>query len=378
MLCRLLIKDPRTRQLLSEESLLSDAGGSYRVNFGDLDEYETSARQALRLYQLDFQPIGQHDDTVVHLVIIGLGAMGQSLALHTARIGHFANEVGRSILPLVTVVDTAAQPIWPSFAASYPSVNKACVIDFKALDPSQPTFIADVAALAAAAGTGTQLVTYGICFPDDDERNLRVGLELARALAGRPVQILIHQSTRCGFAALFPTEGDGPRGPAQPRPFGMREDLFAWDVLLHESEDAVAAALHEDWRQVQRKKGVAEPEWSLLSDNLKDSNRQAADHIAVKLRAIGYHTAPLRPNQPRIDGFDDAQTLLLAKMEHQRWWAERCLSGWQCGQVRDREKKISPYLAPWDQLPPDVQENDISQVKAIPRVLKLAGLGIYR
>ena len=48
----------------------------------------------------------------------------------------------------------------------------------------------------------------------------------------------------------------------------------------------------------------------------------------------------------------------LARMEHDRWLAERRLAGWTQGESRDDARRIHPDLAPYDQLSPEKQENN--------------------
>jgi len=121
LVCRALIGNPHIRQLLSRHPLFSDPL-RYRVNFSDLDRHAVAARQAFRLYPLDFQPIRQHDDTVVRLIVIGFGNAGQSLALHAAQIGHFANEVGKGMRLRLTIVDST-DALFEEFKARYPNLG---------------------------------------------------------------------------------------------------------------------------------------------------------------------------------------------------------------------------------------------------------------
>ena len=80
----------------------------------------------------------------------------------------------------------------------------------------------------------------------------------------------------------------------------------------------------------------------------------------------------------RIDRFENNEVLLLGKLEHVRWCAERWLAGWTYGSDNDRPNKISNSLVRWEQLPPDMQRRDLEQIKAIPKVLARIGHGIYR
>jgi hypothetical protein len=63
----------------------------------------------------------------------------------------------------------------------------------------------------------------------------------------------------------------------------------------------------------------------------------------------------------------------LAEREHARWNVERLIAGWVYGPTADKDKKISPYLVPWDELPDQIREYDREPVRAIPRMLAAAG-----
>jgi hypothetical protein len=393
LVCRLLVRDPQLRKLLTDESLFpvgtgmgsGDRHSNYRLNFGDLNLYSTAARQCLRKYPLDFQPIRQEDDTVVHLIVVGFGPMGESLALHAARIGHFANEAPpRNRQLRITVVHDAEEVV--SAFRERTQIDDVCELHFQKAERRTTDLVNDLDQLSRNAAEPKSLVTYAVCLEKekaaDDAENLRIGIELSRRVQDRAAQVLIFQNTRRGLAALFPDDARGAGLSPRLHAFGMVEDIFNWDVLLHESEDQLARALHEDYLEQRRRKGEAvstTSEWARLPESLKDSNRRAADHIDIKLRAMGYHHECIQPGKER-KRFVENEIRLLAQMEHLRWCAEKRLDGWRHGEPRDDAAKVHDCLLPWDQLPPKQQIKDPEQINAIPRVLEEfdGGHGIYR
>jgi hypothetical protein len=78
-----------------------------------------------------------------------------------------------------------------------------------------------------------------------------------------------------------------------------------------------------------------------------------------------------------VDRFEGVDLELLSKMEHRRWMAERFLAGWTSG-PKDVEKRLSPYLIEWEDLPPNIQDYDRNSVRLIPGVLKSVNLEIRR
>lgn len=198
-------------------------------------------------------------------------------------------------------------------------------------------------------------------------------MDLLKHLKCPAAQVLIRQSTRNGFAALWSDTDNTLVADGRIHAFGMIEDIFNWGVLLRESQDMLAREFHEAYRVLY----PAAKKWEDLSEEFRDSNRQAADHIPVKLRALGYHLE--KATTPgRIRGFQKEQIELLAKMEHARFCAERRLAGWTYGPETIRERKINRTLVKWDDLPPEEREKDHGQINAIPAALYRMGLGIYR
>lgn len=381
LVCRLLVSDPQTRAALAEQPLFPCTGRNYRVNLADLDYHETAARQALRRHPLDCPglesggdclPLTEKSDTVVHLVVVGSGPMAEAVLLHAVRMGHFANEVGRAIRLRVTIACKDAPVRWGDFHRRYPMVPELCDVFTKDADPSLPGSV--TASVDVRRGS---LVTFAVC-GDDDAASVRTALALARSELPATVQILVHQTRSNGYAALFATQDRA--GHHRIHPFGMIEEVFNWEVIFHEAEDARAKGLYEDYRAKRIAEGRPEtenPPWDALSDAMRDSNRHAADHIEIKMRALGYTVDRLRQGEEGIVEFDAGQLLLLAQMEHLRWCAERRLAGWTPGTPTDRARKVNQNLVPWDELRPEEREKDPEQIRAIPKVLREAGYGIY-
>lgn len=153
------------------------------------------------------------------------------------------------------------------------------------------------------------------------------------------------------------------------------------EVLPPDVLDRIARAIHDRYRRSQaRRKTAVDPAvrpWGELAETLKESNRHQAGDIGRKLRGLGYRVVP-SDGTPQVAQFTPEEIEWLAVMEHDRWVAERRASGWTAGAVRDVERKITPYLVPWDQLSEEVREYDRDAVRAIPELLAEAGFEIHR
>ena len=101
-----------------------------------------------------------------------------------------------------------------------------------------------------------------------------------------------------------------------------------------EGIEMLARAIHEDYVRKQDEKGHAPVDnpsmvpWDELPEQLRESNRRQAEHIATKLRAIGCGIVPLTDAHGNSFTFDSREVERLARMEHERWWRERDAAGW--------------------------------------------------
>jgi uncharacterized membrane protein len=87
--------------------------------------------------------------------------------------------------------------------------------------------------------------------------------------------------------------------------------------------------------------------WEELPDNLKESNRAQARQVGEKLAAIGCLMVPTF--DPSLSfAFDEDEVQLLARLEHERWMAERIAQESLHGSGPDG--RGHPDLVPWEQL----------------------------
>jgi hypothetical protein len=117
--------------------------------------------------------------------------------------------------------------------------------------------------------------------------------------------------------------------------------------------------------------------WADLAEVLRESNRDQAAHVAVKLAAIGHVVGPLVDWTAAGRSFADADVETMARLEHERWVADRRRAGWRPG-ARDPQRRTTPYLVPWQELSEDVREKDRLFVRALPRLLASVGLQALR
>jgi len=150
--------------------------------------------------------------------------------------------------------------------------------------------------------------------------------------------------------------------------------------------DRLARTIHADYVAKRKEKGETKKTNSSLVDfddlpaTLRASNLDNARTIPRKLHAIGYDIRRvLHGETPQPLNLTTGEIDTLAMMEHARWNWERILSGWmhKPGE-KDPDNKTTPYLVPWKELPPDIQEYDLETIRLIPKLLEKSGYEAVR
>jgi len=151
--------------------------------------------------------------------------------------------------------------------------------------------------------------------------------------------------------------------------------------LLGQLEN-IAKEIHERYLEDQADKRKGElPEmrkWEELPEDIKYSNLAQARHIVDKLRLIGCSVVPKDSGASLVTALDGDEVEYLSIVEHDRWMDERVSSGWTYGEIKDTEKRLSPYIVPWDALTEEIKELDRNVVRNMIPLLDKVGLGVCR
>ena len=385
--CFLLAADPALRAELNARPLYPELKDRFHLKAGWVDVPDHVARKAFHDHPMDFSGIGESAPQRVHVMIIGTGSMAEAFVVKALQLGHFANR-GRLRL---TVVGPDATAFLARIRAMHPHAEPwydRTAVDVAFEDPALPTAL-------TGSWDSDDLLTLVFCAESQeisserqDWMNLSAAIRAGRLIetaskeppGPNEIQILAYLREWAGFSAILKVRSPQWKGKPLVHIFGLKEESYSIDTLLQEEQDSIARELHDDFHERYGGKP-----WEELEEDLRDSNRQAADHIPIKLRAFGYRIVPiadLKHQSPaRITAFD-AEIPLLAEMEHNRWCAERWLAGWQFGHPVNQEEKlkekINRNLVPWEKLDKAEREKDPEQIRAIPRALEKAGKAILK
>ena len=345
-----------------------------QVNFFSI--YHLNARILFRQYPPDnFAHYFAQDQ--VHIALYHFGRQAEHILLEAARVCHFAN--GRKVR--FTVFDDDADAKARRFQADYPAVNGMCDISFVTA-PVAATHSADVIDTASFPSVSEHV----ICLSTDADC-----LEFALSLRNRLLQlenanapILVRMQRSSGLAQLLESNVGEPEIPDGLYPFGMLDEVLHYENVLADGLDTLARAFHEDYLSERLKQLEGEEkrlyatarEWNSIPEPERGSNRQAADHLETKLRAIGCALTDA-PN-PSF-AFTDEEALLLAQMEQNRWSAEKLIGGWRWAEKRSDSARLNPFIGTFENLPPEEQQRNIEAIHNLPNPLaEQLGRGIAR
>ena len=337
------------------------------------DVYDNEARRVLLnfpggsdqhagLKPIDGDGIGQRDDRSVHVVILGMGRMGTSLLRRAAKMGHFAN--ARKVR--VSVIDRDADRQREQLFFRYPILAKPNDVCDLNLYQSQADSLTTREKMQAWAAEPNTLLHVFVCL-HTDARAVEVGLRLWDIVKSNPQSHLnIRIKSRASLAPILKSTD------ARVRAFGMLEDACVQDTIRNERNEAIAIAIQEDFvaadkmQDSGRRVDPALLESDRLRDDYRESNRQQADQMLIKMRAIGCRIVEAKAEGVAATGFTSEEVEMLAELEHRRWNAERWLSGWTYGDKTDKDQRIHHCLVPWNKLGNEIQQFHRESVRRIP------------
>jgi hypothetical protein len=377
--CLIHIVDLELSNLLQEREVYAWKGGNFRLEFFNI--FESGARVLLN----EYPAFNQNREEIIkpppHMLIVGLGNMGQSLMINAASRWEprFATTGERLH---ISFVDLQAEAKEELLYLRYPKLLEVAKLTALQLDICSPEF-RQAEFLLGSEGTCEVTIIY-VCM-DDDSRGLSAAISLLKKTRDSRVPIIIRAVRESGLASLMLGEVGDDSGFDNLHIFSLLERTCRPSLLFNTINENLARAIHEEYIRVQKNLGqtlATNPSlvpWDDLSEELRESNRCQADHIGVKLRAVGYGIITLTDWTNETLEFLPEEVEIMAEMEHNRWVEERIICGWSYApNPKDTEKKTSPYLIPWEELPEDIKEYDRENTRMLPDFLSRGGFQVYR
>ena len=372
--CIIHIVDVQLRDLLREQELVSERDPTFRLQI--FNTFDRGARLLLQEY-----PALESDGNAPHLLVIGLGHLGESLVVNAGRLWQDRYPSAEQQLR-ITAIDRKAQWEIESLYVRYPQLTDYCHIIPLQMDILSPEF-QRAEFLFNGQGRCEVDIIY-ICL-DDDSKGLHTGLTLLRQIQQHPIPVVIRMAEHTGLATLLRKEQRNRTAFRNLHAFGLLTQTCTPALVVGGTHEVLAQVLHEEYIKQQQQLGQtaqtnpAMVSWNNLPEPLKESNRRQVDHIRDKLRAIGADITALSGWGDALFEFAPAEVELMACMEHERWLAERLQEGWKYAPgPKDIAQKTHPDILPWDQLPATSQEWNRNTTREMPKFLARAGFQIYR
>ncbi len=376
--CIVHIFDPQLCLLLKEREIEAGKIDRFRLEFCNV--FDSGARAWLT----DYPAFGDTDKAkgrLPHLVVLGIGKMGESLILHAAKKWKFLHPTTNK-KPRITIIDKVAKLKTELLCIRYPQLKKVCDIVPLQMDVKSSAF--QRAEFLFDRNKRCNVTNIFVCF-DDDSFALSAALTLHQHIRKFKIPIVVRMIHDAGLASLLRGEDMSDESFAQLHAFGLLDRTCKLDLIFGGTHETLARAIHKNYVDTQEKLGQ-KPEtnpsmvpWDELPEHLKESNRCQVDHIGTKLKAVGCGVKPLTDWDAKLIQFNNDEIELMAKMEHDRWMSERLRDGWKYKPGKKNiKKKTSPYLVPWEQLQEDIKELDREPVRKLPVFLAQTGFQIYR
>ena len=245
--CLLHVSDPQLCDLLREQETGIEHA-SFRLELFNV--FERAARAMLQAYPA-WNEAGSPSARPPHILIVGLGRMGENLVLHMARDwwNRQANPTSRL---RVTIIDRNAVQKIESLCIRYPQMNKACDLSPLTMEIHSPEF--ERAGYLFTPQNQPDPTAIYICV-DDDALGLHSGLTLSRRLSEAGIPIVVRMAEENGLAKLLEFRRNHHGAYRNLFAFGYLDHTCTPDLLKNTPRDLLARLAHEEFVRNQVETG---------------------------------------------------------------------------------------------------------------------------
>ncbi len=354
----------------------------YREDFKDLEVIAVDrAELASRLLMdrlppvacIKEQPVGDGSlSGSLTAAIVGYGETGPHLLRHIATQGQSEGLSLRLLAMDGGIGDKAAL-----FMQRNPQVSRCAELTLLDITPCSEAFFRYFA-------EHLHEMDYIVCACPQDETSAAAAAELQRMASRLGLTPRICAYLRDGGAApLLFSEGELQKITV----FGEDRELYTVGLVIHETLDRMARAVHEYYREPS----TDGRDWDRLSHYEKQSCRALALHIPAKLFSVGLRLGENADTCAYDELLAHGPGIVenLSKGEHLRWNAHLFTNGWTqlpfdgVYAGKDLQLRRHSCLTDWDSLASlsaaagqDFQQYDIHLIDHLGSIVRSAGFGI--
>ncbi len=375
--CLVHILNPKLCDLIREKEISMGVLDTFRLELFNV--FESGARTLLTEYPPFIETDSEYESTP-HIVVVGAGHMGESLIINAAKKWWDLQKKNGKRLR-ITLVDSNSESKRECLCFHYPHLDTACEILTYQIDVDDIAFDRSDFLFNQLGHCNVKIIYISF---DDDSKALRAALTLHQRLINYEIPIVIGMNSDSNLAVLLEDRKEGNKNFSNIHILNLLDKTCTPDLILGCTYEILARSIHEEYVRNEIKKGSTietNPtlvSWDDLPETIKESNRHQAGHIRDKLEAIGCNVAITTDWEVHPFEFSPEEIELMAEMEHKRFIEERLSQGFRYGDTKDLEKKISPTLIPWENLPESEKQKDRDVVLGLTTILTKARFQIYR
>ncbi|MCJ7626521.1 MAG: NAD-binding protein, partial [Anaerolineaceae bacterium] len=283
--CFIHIENPQLWELLREQELTTDDRSMFRLT---LDNVFERGAQLMLQEGSKMRAKDQPAEHLSHLLIVGLGKLGENLLVNAARFWMKITPSDDQKLK-ITAVDLEAEEKVDSLRARYPRLDSVCEIKSHSIRVQSSQF--QKAGFLFNEQNDFDIDEIYVCF-DRNSLSLYTALVLLGHTKQYNIPIIVRMTEDVGLAALLRADVKNDTSFRNLHAFGLLTRTCTPDLLLGGSHEVLAQAIHEEYVRKGRERGAAGETdesmlaWNDLSERLKEANRRQADRIGAKLKAV--------------------------------------------------------------------------------------------
>ena len=226
--CFIHIVDPRLCDLLTEQG--PAAGKKERFTLQFFNVYDTGARAVLT----EYPPFDHGPDEKPHLLVAGMGHMGESLVVHAAQrwLPRYS-ATGERLR--VSIMDRNAKQLVESLVLRRPELETTCELAPLTMEIPSPDFVRGDY-LFANDGCCDVTIAY-VCL-DDDTAALSTALALREKVKEDGVPIVVRMRHDAGLATLLGGLHGDDRDFDGPYAFGLLDRTCTPELVLSGTHEA--------------------------------------------------------------------------------------------------------------------------------------------
>jgi voltage-gated potassium channel Kch len=338
------------------------------------ETFNTYRRAADQIIQSEYGWDPTESSQPRHILIIGMGRLGENLALQTG-YQWFTSGSGKKLT--VTVLDRNAIEKTHSLCQRQPELEETIHFQPLDLDLSAPKSVES----AFNKIKGLESITQAFLCISDSILNLQILLALRESRPFSQIPIFVRVEKTSDLADLFTAPIIGLAGSAELHLFDIHEETCSVDLVMGGSHDLLARQLRARYLQSQKSPQAAAQlaiPWVQVPEDEKLANREQANRITRLLGSKNYRLSPLQHWNARDLAFSNEELLEMAEMEHNLWCEWKRANGWQYGPERSDQMKTNPDLLSWEELPTSEKNKTMEVVQAFPQMLADMGFEIIQ